>query len=123
MLSIGLGSGWRAPESLSDTDEQCKKYNFTEMQSETSEKAQKTNEQPDLCESRIKIRFVPLPPEKYEAYKAAIRWLWKLMREELEEQKSREQRIESSVEPSQVNNDPYPPALSPNQKTDLEKGS
>ena len=42
---------------------------------------------PPETKVRIEVHFVPLPPEKYEAYKAAIRWLWKLMREELEEQK------------------------------------
>jgi len=43
---------------------------------------------PPEKKDRIEVRFVPLPPEKNEAYKAAIRWLWKLMREALEEQKN-----------------------------------
>jgi len=51
------------------------------MQSETAKKLPK-KEQPSLCESRIEIRFVPLPPERRPGYEAAIRWLIKLMEEE-----------------------------------------
>ena len=67
--------------------------------SKTSEPTKKRKE-PDLCESRIEIQFVPLPEEKYEAYKAAVRWLWQLMREEQCLAVS-SQLLE---EPSQVNN-------------------
>ena len=56
--------------------------------------------EPSLQESRIEIRFVPLPPERRAGYEAALRWLIKLM---MEEQRSAvsDQLLE---EPSQVNN-------------------
>jgi hypothetical protein len=47
-----------------------------------SERTKKNKEQPDLCESRIEIRFVPLPPERRAGYEAALLWIYKLMEEQ-----------------------------------------
>jgi len=57
----------------------------------------KDNRKPDLCESRIKIRFVPLPPEKRAGYEAALRWLVKLMMEDLQKAKANDQKTQKST--------------------------
>jgi len=48
----------------------------------------------------IEIRYAPLPPEKVEAYWESMRFIAKLLFEI-------------------ANEDPYPPALSPNSKTEF----
>jgi len=65
--------------------------------SKVSKRTQKTKEKTDLCESRIEIRFVPLPAEKRAGYEAALRWLVKLMMEDLQKAKANDQKTQKST--------------------------
>jgi len=70
------------------------------MQSTTSKESERTKKKkrkPDLCESRVEIRFVPLPAEKQAGYEAALRWLIKLMMEDLQKAKANDQKIKQST--------------------------